>query len=56
MVYTKTLFFFNFQDSARISVDPNKLSDFLMTCKKTLKENHEYLIMKTTTGGAGQRE
>ena len=22
----------------------------------TLKENHEYLIMKTTTGGAGQRE
>ena len=40
MVYTKTLFFY-FQDSARISVDPNKLSDFLMTCKKTLKENHE---------------
>ena len=34
-------FFFYFQDSARISVDPNKLSDFLMTCKKTLKENYD---------------
>ena len=47
--YTKTLFF-HFQDSAWRSVDPNKLSDFLMTCKKTLKENYdvgsnEYVIV-----------
>ena len=38
LVYTETVFFY-FQDSVRRSIDPNKLSDFLMTCKKTLKEN-----------------
>ena len=41
MWYTQKPLFFYFQDSAKISVDPNRLSDFLMTCKKTLKENHE---------------